>query len=127
MDFFAFLSTWFWYVMAFAAGALVAWLIARQFIRAESPQEAIEDAVDELLGNGNGNGDGDGDGDGGEDGVRGERHRHRPSRVARDEDERVESDEWIDEEEPRGARVAPSVGSRFAAWRRGATSLGGRR
>lgn len=123
MDFFAFLSTWFWYVMAFAAGALVAWLIARQFIRAESPQEAIEDAVDELLGNGNGNGDGDG----GEDGVRGERHRHRPSRVARDEDERVESDEWVDEEEPRGARVAPSVGSRFAAWRRGATSLGGRR
>lgn len=117
MDFFAFLSTWFWYVMAFAAGALVAWLIARQFIRAESPQEAIEDAVDELLGNG----------DGGEDGVRGERHRHRPSRVARDEDERVESDEWVDEEEPRGARVAPSVGSRFAAWRRGATSLGGRR
>lgn len=123
MDFFAFLSTWFWYVMAFAAGALVAWLIARQFIRAESPQEAIEDAVDELLGNGNGNGDGDG----GEDGVRGERHRHRPSRVARDEDERVESDEWVDEEEPRGARGAPSVGSRFAAWRRGATSLGGRR
>ena len=47
MTFIAFLTTWFWYVMAFAAGALVAWLVARQVIPAESSAEAIDNALQE--------------------------------------------------------------------------------
>ncbi|WP_052465975.1 channel accessory protein ArfB [Mobilicoccus massiliensis] len=47
MDVLAFVTTWFWYVMAFGAGMLVAWLVARQFVPATSPAQAIERAVDE--------------------------------------------------------------------------------
>lgn len=46
MDFLAFLTTWFWYLMAFAAGAVIAWLVVRQFVPARTPQEAIDQAVE---------------------------------------------------------------------------------
>lgn len=53
-----FLLTWFWYVMAFAAGMFVAWLLAVRFVRARSAEEALEgaeakaerDAIDEERG-----------------------------------------------------------------------------
>ncbi|GMA41639.1 hypothetical protein [Mobilicoccus caccae] len=48
MDFIALATTWFWYVMAFAAGMLVAWLLARQFVPAQHPREAIDLAVADL-------------------------------------------------------------------------------
>lgn len=49
MDLIALLTTWFWYVMAFAAGMLVAWLVTRQLIPARSGREAIDLAVDREL------------------------------------------------------------------------------
>ncbi|MDO5627963.1 MAG: hypothetical protein Q4G43_06535 [Mobilicoccus sp.] len=45
MDLIDFLTTWFWYVMAFLAGMLVAWLVAGRYVPARSPREAIEDAL----------------------------------------------------------------------------------
>lgn len=45
MDFIAFLTTWFWYIVAFCVGGLLAWLAARQFIPAQTPREAIEHAL----------------------------------------------------------------------------------
>lgn len=47
MDLIAFLTTWFWYVMAFLAGMLVAWLVAGRFVPARSPREAIEQALED--------------------------------------------------------------------------------
>lgn len=52
------LLTWFWYVMAFAAGMFVAWLLAVRFVPARSAEEALEaaeakaerDGVDEERG-----------------------------------------------------------------------------
>ena len=104
MDFFAFLSTWFWYVMAFVAGALVAWLVARQFIRAETPEEAIEDALEARSGD--------------------SRDRSRESRARSTRfDERDERDLDLSDDD-----TTPRRGEgRFASLRRGATSLGVRR
>lgn len=48
MDFIALLITWFWYVMAFGAGMLLAWLLARQFVPATHPRDAIDRAVADL-------------------------------------------------------------------------------
>lgn len=103
MDFFAFLSTWFWYVMAFAAGGLVAWLVARQFIRAETPEEAIEDALDARFD---------------------EHDEEHPRRSGEGHDGLRGRD---DEAEPRAPRERAGAGGRFASLRRGASSLGGRR
>lgn len=47
MDLLAFMTTWFWYVIAFCVGGLLAWLVARQFIPAQTPREAIEEALAE--------------------------------------------------------------------------------
>lgn len=38
-----FLIQWFWYLIAFAVGALVAWLAARNFVDASSEEEAFAD------------------------------------------------------------------------------------
>lgn len=46
MNIIDFVTTWFWYFMAFAAGALVAWLVVRQLVPARTPQEAIDRAID---------------------------------------------------------------------------------
>lgn len=40
-----FLLTWFWYLMAFAAGMFVAWLLAVRFVVARTPDEAIDVAL----------------------------------------------------------------------------------
>lgn len=109
MDFFAFLTTWFWYVMAFAAGAVLAWLVARQFIRAESPEEAIEDALDARF---------DEDDD------------HDDRRDPDDHDIREEHRRRAPEEDdvnPRTPRAETGSAGRFSSLRRGASSLGGRR
>lgn len=52
------LLTWFWYVMAFAAGMFVAWLLAVRFVPTRSAEEALEageikaarDGIDEERG-----------------------------------------------------------------------------
>ena len=38
-----FFIQWFWYLVAFAAGALVAWLVATRTIEARSEDEAFVD------------------------------------------------------------------------------------
>ena len=118
MDFFAFLSPWFWYVMAFAAGALVAWLVARQFIRAESPEEAIEEALDA----------GSGDHDDRDDHAGRDRADRRGEHDDDDDRSRTVRGRRASDEDVQFGDDAPRArGGRFASLRRGATALGGRR
>ncbi|WP_168581193.1 channel accessory protein ArfB [Gephyromycinifex aptenodytis] len=39
-----FVLAWFWYLMAFAIGMFVAWLLAVRFVPARSPEEALAEA-----------------------------------------------------------------------------------
>lgn len=43
-----FVTLWFWFVMAFAVGMLLAWLLVGRFVPARTPTEAIEHAVADL-------------------------------------------------------------------------------
>jgi hypothetical protein len=40
-----FLQAWFWYLVAFLAGVLVAWLIAVMVVKSKSEDEAFDDLV----------------------------------------------------------------------------------